>query len=259
MGTLSGLQQSAIEDVHRRREMCCVPDGAIVSVCGGIDPVACLNAVQRQADTLQGTPPTPAPQELGPRGQHLLVRPTAQVHLAMAWDAAHLGGPEEDLDRLACAALGGTTSGRLFTEVRQRRSLCYAVSARYAANSLQGSCILRAGTTPENAAELLEVCQAEICRMSEDLSVAEVQRARRTMIDAFVLQGESTQAIASRLASSVANRGDCPTMAERIAALEKINPEAVIEHARSWNAITPTIVAVGPSGCLPFPECDPVC
>jgi len=257
LGTSEGLQAATMDDIRRRRDACCVPNGAIVSACGGFDADAILEAVQDYAGRLQGSADKSPPSEAGPRGSHLLVRPTAQVHLAMAWDAARVGEPAEDLDRIACAALGGTTSGRLFTEVRQRRSLCYAVSARYAANALQGSCILRAGTTPENASELLEVCLAEIRRISEDLSVAEVHRARRTMIDSLVLQGESTQARAFRLAHSLANRGTCPTLQERIEALERIAPECVIEHVRSWSTISPTIVAVGPSGCLPFPECAP--
>ncbi len=258
MGVPEGLSSVSMDDLRHRRDTCCRPGGAIVSACGGFDAEALFDAVQRQAEQLHGTASEAAYGGTAPRGRHLLVRPTAQVHIALAWDAARIGAPEEDLDRLVCAVLGGTTSGRLFTEVRQRRSLCYAVSSRYAANSLQGSCILRAGTTPDNAGELLDVCLGEIERLAVDISADEVLRTRRTLIDALVLQGESTQSRAARLAHVMANRGTCPTMQERIAQLERISPEQVIEHARSWAAIVPTIVAVGPAGCLPFPECAPV-
>ena len=80
-------------------------------------------------------------------------------------DAPPEPDPDSPLERLAVAVLSGGTSARLFTEVRQKRSLCYSVSAAYQAGRDRGLISLYAGTTPQRAGQTLEVCLEEIRRL----------------------------------------------------------------------------------------------
>jgi len=254
LGTNAGLEEVSLADLVARREACCVPGGAIITIAGDINPAKCVDMLTQLTDSLTGTAAPPPTESAGPGGQWLLSRPTSQVHLAMAWDGAKAGAAAEPLDRLAIGTLGGTTSGRLFTEARQRRSLCYSIGARYAATAFQGSCSIRASTTPENAEELLDVCAKEISKISCDLSREEVNRAKQTMISSMVMSGESTMARAAILAHGLCETDTCRSLATRIAEVESTSVDDIIDHVGSWSNISPSIVAIGPEGCVPFPE-----
>ena len=72
--------------------------------------------------------------------------------------------------RTAVSVLSGGMSSRLFSEVREKRGLCYAIGAQY--NSLKDmagiSCY--AGTTPDKAQETLDVIVTEFARLAEGIS-----------------------------------------------------------------------------------------
>jgi predicted Zn-dependent peptidase len=254
LGTNTGLEEVSLPDLVARREACCVPGGAIITIAGDINPSKCVDMLTHLTGSLTGTAPLPPTESAASGGQWLLSRPTSQVHLAMAWDGAKAGADAELLDRLAIGTLGGTTSGRLFTEARQRRSLCYSIGARYAATAFQGSCSIRASTTPENVEELLNVCSKEISKISCDLSREEVNRTKQSMISSMVMSGESTMARAAFLARDLCETDTCRPLTTRIAEVESTSVDDIIDHVRSWSNISPSIVAIGPEGCVPFPE-----
>ena len=95
-----------------------------------------------------------APQALGPipaRGTHHEEADATQCHIALACNAA----PETDADAIlwkaAIAVLSGGMSGRLFTEVREKRGLCYSVYATYAGAAEFGSVLAYATAPPPRA------------------------------------------------------------------------------------------------------------
>ncbi len=54
-----------------------------------------------------------------------------QIQIALAYPAATVASPDYYRARAAVAILGGYSSARLFTEVREKRGLCYSVYAAY--------------------------------------------------------------------------------------------------------------------------------
>ena len=72
----------------------------------------------------------------------------------MVHDAPAEPDADSVLERLAVAVLSGGMSGRLFTEVREKRGLCYAVYATYAARPEAGAVYAYAGTTDQRADEI---------------------------------------------------------------------------------------------------------
>ena len=252
LGTAEGLVSITTDDLRGRLADCSVPDGSMLSIAGGIDAEQCLEMLGRLSDRWAGSAAPDATSSPAPLGRRLIERPTSQVHLAMAWDAPPAGDTSTVLERLVCVALGGTTSGRLFTEVRQRRSLCYSIGTRYARSRTQGWVSLHAGTTPEHAGDLVQTCLEEIARIALDLAPDEIERARRSIISSIILQGESTKARAAQMASDMAHVGSCRTLEARIAELEQASCEAVQDYARRYADLDPTIVAIGPAGSLPY-------
>ena len=252
LGTVEGLNSTTTNDLQTRLNCCGVPGGSVLAIAGGIEAAECLDIVDRHTSEWAGAAPPDAPSTPAPRGRQLIDRPTAQVHLGMSWDAPPAGDDTAVLERLVCGSLGGTTSGRLFTEVRQRRSLCYSIGTQYARSREQGWVSLHAGTTPEKAEELADTCLNEIIRIAQDLGVDEIERTRRSIIGSMILQGESTRARAAQMAVDLAQTGSCRSLEMRVNEVEQASAEAVQGHARRYADVVPTIVAIGPAGSLPY-------
>ncbi len=63
------------------------------------------------------------------------------------------------------AILGGYFSARLFTEVREKRGLCYSVYSSYESQRERAAMLCYAGTSTDRAQETLDVMIAEIQRL----------------------------------------------------------------------------------------------
>jgi predicted Zn-dependent peptidase len=115
-----------------------------------------------------------------------------------------LGIGREDDRRFALRVLegilGGTTSSRLFQEIRERRGLAYSV---FSFSNLYAGCGevgLYVGTRPENLDEALRVLGAELERcVQEPATEGELERSRENLKGRAVLGLESTGARMSRL------------------------------------------------------------
>ncbi len=252
LGTVDGLTRCTTTDLNARLSACVVPGGSFLSIAGGVEADACVDIVDRLSSSWIGSAAPPPASSPPPLGRQLIERDTAQVHLGMAWDAPPAGDEAVVLERLVCGSLGGTTSGRLFTEIRQRRSLCYSIGTRYVRAPEQGWVSLRAGTTPENAEELAQTCLDEIGRIARDLTVDEIERTRRSIMSSIILQGESTRARAAQMVTDLAHTGICRSLDMRVAELEQAPIDAVKGHAGRYADLDPTIVAIGPAGSLPY-------
>src|SRR6185437_942351 len=81
-----------------------------------------------------------------------------------------------------CAVLSGQ-GGRLFIELRDKRSMAYSVSAFSSEGIDPGSVGVYIGTSPEKVADARAALREQIDRIrSEDASTEELERARRQLI-----------------------------------------------------------------------------
>ena len=84
----------------------------------------------------------------------------------MALPAATVDSNDYYRTRATIAILGGYSSARLFTEVREKRGLCYSVYASYEGQRERGAMLCYAGTSTERAQETLDVMLAELKRLA---------------------------------------------------------------------------------------------
>jgi len=148
----------------------------------------------------------------GTRGTGHLPDESNQVQIVVVHDAPREGTRESVLERVVLAVLSGGMSSRLFTEVREKRGLCYAVHASYRAEHDFGSVTGYVGTTPERAAESLEVLVAELERIREGIQAEEFERAMIGLSSRIVFSGESSSARAGALANDFVQRGAARTL-----------------------------------------------
>jgi predicted Zn-dependent peptidase len=114
------------------------------------------------------------------------------------------GIARDDDRRYALAVLdsifGGSSSSRLFREVREKRGLAYAVGSyneQYTDSGLVASYV---GTREDNVEEACAIIGAELTRLrSEPVSAEELSRGKENVKGRLVLSSESTAARMSRI------------------------------------------------------------
>ncbi len=110
----------------------------------------------------------------------------------------------EDERRFGLAVLdsifGGSTSSRLFREVREKRGLAYSVGSYNEQYTDSGLVATYVGTREDNVEEACAVIGAELARLrSEPVSGEELTRAKENVKGRLVLSSESTAARMTRI------------------------------------------------------------
>jgi predicted Zn-dependent peptidase len=129
---------------------------------------------------------------------------TEQVHVCLGGRGIARDDDRRFALRVLDTVLGGTSSSRLFQEVRERRGLAYAVYSFTALYAGTGQVGLYLGTRGDNLTEALKVLGGELERFAADpVSEAELDRAKENAKGRLVLSLESTAARMNRLGAAV--------------------------------------------------------
>jgi predicted Zn-dependent peptidase len=146
----------------------------------------------------------------------------------------------------AAGILGGGSSSRLFTEVRERRGLCYSVYATH--NSLvdEGRIFVYAGTTVERAQETLDVMLHELRRLGDGIAADELERCKARGKSALIMQQESTSSRAGSIARDWFHLGRVVSPRELQAIIDGLTPEAVVSLMHRYPPKDMTIMTMGP-------------
>jgi predicted Zn-dependent peptidase len=217
---------------HWRRRY--ISAGTLVAAAGRFDP----DVLQRHLEKLfanTGTAPaveTPPPAPGQPQRQHVN-KVSEQTQIALAFPAVARSDAQYFAAQTAVGVLSGGMSGRLFTEVREKRALVYSVCAN--ASSLRGTGIVfvYAGTTTPRAAETLAVLKTELARLGKDLTAEEVERAKIGLKAHMLMDQESTGVRARELLDDVFYEGRIVPIAEVV---EQINAVTVADAKQYWES-----------------------
>jgi len=155
--------------------------------------------------------------------------------------------------RMAMEILSGGMSGRLFTEIREKRALVYNVSANYVGLHDRGSIMGYAGTSNDRAQATLDCFIVELHRLSQGVTPAELAHAKTGIKASTIMSGESTSARAGAIAHDFFIRGRIRTLDEIKAAIDGVTVEKVNAYLASHQPGPFTIVTVGPKE-LKLPE-----
>ncbi|WP_117236705.1 M16 family metallopeptidase [Thermus sediminis] len=228
------------EDFGRRY----TPRGAILAVAGGVSWERLLRALEPLALWEGEEASYPKPLLASPE-RFALRRPTAQVQIGLAYPDV---GPEDEgfyAARLALEVLSGGMSSRLFTEVREKRGLAYAVSAFPASVKGQGLLVAYAGTTRERAHETLSVMLQEIERLREGVAEEELFRAKVGLKTALVMGDESIRTRAASMARDLYMLGRVRPLSEIEAGIEGTTLEEVNAFLRGHPYRDPWVGLLG--------------
>ena len=179
------------------------------------------------------------------------VKDLEQVHFAMAFDAPGYRHPDVYTAQVYSMTMGGGMSSRLFQKVREERGLCYSIFAQSGAYEDTGQITIYAGTSADEIGELTQITMDELKRAADDMSEAEVARAR-VQIKAGMLMGlESPSSRAERIARLLAIYGRVPDLDEAIARIDAVTMADVRRYAGDMASADTALALYGPVSKAP--------
>lgn len=222
------------------------PAGMIFALAGKYD----FDAVCRQMERLFDAPAVYPAREIGhgargPRYRHI-PHDGAQVHIGLMTAAPPVTSDSYYDINVAVSVLSGGMSSRLFTEVREKRGLCYAVGARYSTLKDMAGIRCYAGTTPEKAQETVDVIREEFGRLWEGVTDCELHRAKVGLKSSVIMQSESSSARSQGIASDHFLLGRVRSLDEIKAALEATSTQSVLGCLAANRFEEYTVVTIGP-------------
>ena len=253
LGTEQGLSACTIEDITESWSALARPGRSIIALAGAVDPDAAARTLDALLADWTGTTPEPLLAAPPPRGYAHEPDESAQVQIIVVHDAP----PERDADstaeRVVNAVLSAGMSSRLFTEVREKRGLCYSVSAGYSPARDHGIVSAYVGTMPNRAQQSLEVLLAEMQRINTPegrVTREEFDRAIVGMKSRLIFSGESTAARAGALATDYHKLGRARSLAEIAAEIDRLTLDAVNDYLSRRMLGRLTIQTLGPEALV---------
>jgi predicted Zn-dependent peptidase len=243
---VAGADRNGLAQFHDARY---VPSRVVVAAAGSVDHEALVSLAQGAfengtrpganaapgegiAATATVVPPSPRPRDV-----RFLAKDTEQYHVCLGATGIARDDERRFALRVLDNILGGTSSSRLFQEVRERRGLAYAVysfASQYAGTGQVG---LYVGTRPENLQSALQVVGEELARFVDDpASEDELVRSRENVKGRTVLALESTSTRMNRLGASVLADMPILSLDDVIERIDAVTMDDVRELAREFYA-----------------------
>jgi predicted Zn-dependent peptidase len=227
------------------------PDQMILSAAGGVDH----DRIVAEATAIFGGLKPVGPALIQPAafqgGERREVKDLEQVHFALAFEAPGYRAPDVYTAQVYATALGGGMSSRLFQKIREERGLCYSIFAQSAAYEDTGQITLYAGTSEEEIGELTRLTLDELKRSSEDMTEAEVARARAQLKAGLLMGLESPSSRAERAARLLAIWGRVPDLDEAVAKIDAVSLGDVRSYAGELTQSKSALALYGPVAGAP--------
>lgn len=213
-GNEAGIEATTAHDVQAHWQSNFRPNGAILGVAGKVDWDQLVELVESlfghwkpvDAAAPVETPPAASSPHTNFEGN--------QCHIGIAFPSVPYRDPDYLQAWAAVGVLSGGMSSRLFTEVREKRGLCYSVSASLQTQLDRARVMCYAGTTTERAQETLDVTYAELIRLREGVLQSELQRLKARIKSGLIMQQESTSSRSGSIARDWYHLGRVRTLDE---------------------------------------------
>ncbi len=201
---VSGTPAEGLAAFHAGRY---TPGNVVIAAAGAIEHEALVELVRAAEGGLAaaaGLVPVAPAVDAARQRLRFHTKETEQYHLCLGSHGIARDDDRRYALRILDTILGGSSSSRLFVEVREKRGLAYSVSTFSSAYAHAGQFGLYVGTRPDNVEKALKVIGDELSRAIEDPATdAELRRAKENVKGRIGLSLESTTARMNRLGSAV--------------------------------------------------------
>jgi len=246
-GTLADLENLTPDSVREHYKRVVKPNGAILGIAGNVSLDALLPVLEQvfggwTGSNDQAFPPAECP----PTREHLTHEST-QTHIGLAYRGIAYSDPDYYAAWAAVNVLSGGMSSRLFTEVREKRGLCYSVYATLNTLKDRGEVLCYAGTTSERAQETLDVLRVELARLGDGIGQDELDRCKARAKSSLIMAQESSGSRSSSLARNWYHLGRVVTLEEVRSKIEALTVPTVLDYVHAHPAQDFSILTIGPA------------
>ncbi|MDQ6805214.1 MAG: insulinase family protein, partial [Actinomycetota bacterium] len=244
---IAGTPLPEIVSFHAERY---APSNIVIAAAGAVNHDRLVAMAQsrmpdaRSNGTL-GWPPAPADTPRRIRFEH---KDTEQYHVCVGGTGISRHDDRRFALRVLDTIFGGTSSSRLFQEVRERRGLAYAVYSFIGHFQDSGQVGIYVGTRADNLAEAASVIGAELVRLQEDPATPEeLTRAKENLKGRVLLSLESTGARMNRLGSEVLANSPLLSLDALVARIDAVELDDLRALATElWSADRLSAAGIGP-------------
>jgi predicted Zn-dependent peptidase len=227
-------------DFLRYREAHYYTDNIVVTVSGGINEKEIIDLCSKYFSTLKKKG------DIEERNYHfkdsqikprvlLKTKKNEQAHLMMGFIAGKKGNEDRYAEAVLAAILGQGMSSRMFTEVRERRGLAYAVRTSIDRYVDTGAFVTYAGVELSKIDDAIRVILDEHLKLAVAkpvLSDKEFTKAKEFIKGHFALSIEDTRDINSLFGESELLMGKVETPEEILKGIEKVTKDDVLRVAK---------------------------
>lgn len=249
--SLKSLNRNVLRSFHQNYYL---PERVTVVAAGKIPA-----SVERDIKKRFGSLPAPALRKDRPftcvRPPKRIAKPvilqkkeTEQTQLALGFYGLPYGHPDREAASLLALILGGSMSSRLFTEIRERRGLCYAIHAAHDSLEDTGILTVAAGLDRTRLPEAIKAIYEELNRMMEKpVSAEELQKAKDHLRGRLALSFEDSATRAGWYGHRWLHTRSVESPEELLNKVDKLESKDILRAARG--ILCPqrmAAVAIGP-------------
>ncbi|MGA8217117.1 MAG: pitrilysin family protein, partial [Solirubrobacterales bacterium] len=233
---ISSIPVPDIDAYHRARY---TGQNIVVAAAGNIDHERIVELSRRHVEPPVANGDRPEVERPKVDGAQIAFqqKDTEQFHIAFGGAGIDRGDDRRYALSILDAVFGGSTSSRLFREVREKKGLAYSVGSytqQYVDSGLIGIYI---GTRQDNVQEACEIIGRELASIHTDgITDEELARAKEHVKGRMVLSSESTSARMGRIGKSVLFDTPLLSLDELIERVDRVTSQEVAELARELYA-----------------------
>ena len=240
--TICGLDRS---DCLQWLEKQYRPDRLVISAGGNVDSGHVLLLAEALFGDLEAKPAPSIDQAQFLGGIRSDRREAEQTHLALAWQGIPASGPTAPALSLFAQAVGGGMSSRLFQELREERGLAYSIYAWTQGFAETGMFAVNLSADKARATEALNLARDTVERSAEELTEAELNRARAQIEAGILMAMETPQGRADAMARSIEIFGRIMSVDEMLAELHAVDVAAARSAGRAMLEGPRAIASIG--------------
>ena len=252
-GTIESVAAIGQQDIVDFWQRYYQPSGTIIAVAGKID----FEQLKSHVGELFGDWEPQSIEEIAStgeqRGSFHIPFDSEQTQIALAWPGVAYTHADFYKHRAAIGVLSDGMSSRLFHEVREKRGLCYSVSASTVTMGERGAVIAHSGTSSARAQETLDVLLEEIVKLKDGIQQSELDRLKVQFRSTLIMGQESCRARTSAIASDWYRIGRVRTLQEITDIVTGLRVEDINEYLAAHPPKNFDLVTLG-SSPLEFSE-----
>jgi len=246
-GKIEELKKLTLEETQAFWKHSFTPDSTIIAVAGKIDFEQLSATMERAFGGWQGQAAKEISVGTCSLDYHHHENDGAQVHIGVMYPSVTVTHEDYYKALGATSVLSGGMGSRLFTEVREKRALCYAVAAGHRVIGPFGTIQCYLGSSPQQAQEGLDVMLGELKKLGQGISQDELDRAIVGLRASLIMMGESSSARAARLAGDFYHLGRVRSLNEIEQAICGLSVKEVLEHVNAFTPEAFSVTTLGPA------------